>query len=53
MKSCYHLIKTMTKFETQTSHWLYFFIKKKTTVDKTKKLTTAHLHDACFPVTQA
>ena len=27
-KSWYQLIKTMTKFEKETRHWSYFFIKK-------------------------
>ena len=28
-KSCYHLIQTMTKFEKQTSHWWYVFMKQR------------------------
>ena len=28
MKSCYHLIKTMTKLEKKTRHWFYIFIDK-------------------------
>ena len=31
--SCYQLIKTMTKFEKETRHRLYFFIKKKHYLD--------------------
>ena len=39
-KVYYSLLKTMTKFEKQTSQWLHFFIKKKTTVCLMKWETT-------------
>ena len=43
MKSCYQLIKTMTKFEIETSHWLFFFLKKKKPVNMSKWETTVQL----------
>ena len=42
MKSCYQLIKTMTKFEEETRHWSYVFIRKKTRVNSAKCKTTLH-----------
>ena len=35
----------MTKFEKETRHWLYVFIKK-------KNKTTAGTHDRFYPLTQ-
>lgn len=37
-KSCYKIVKTMTKFEKENRHWLYMFIK--TTVNLMKCKTT-------------
>ena len=51
-KSCYQLMKTMAKFEKETRHRLYVFIKKKT-VDSAKCGTTARAHDAFCPPTHA
>ena len=45
-------MKTMTKFEKETRHRLYVFIKKKT-VDSAKCGTTARAHDAFCPPTHA
>ena len=54
-KVCYHrigqhelllqLIKTISKFEKGTRHWLYVFITKKTIVHLAKCVTTAHAHE--------
>ena len=41
-KSCYQLIKTMTKFEKATRHRLYIFIKK--IVNSARFKTTACAH---------
>ena len=51
-KSCYQLIKTMTKFEKETRHRFYVFIKK-TTVNSTKCETTVRAYDVCCPLAQA
>ena len=45
-------MKTMAKFEKETRHRLYVFIKKKT-VDSAKCGTTARAHDAFCPPTHA
>ena len=45
-------MKTMAKFEKETRHRLYVFIKKKT-VDSAKCGTTARTHDAFCPPTHA
>ena len=52
MKSCYHLIKTMTKFEKETRHWLIYVFIKKPTVNSAKCKTTASAHDAFCPLIQ-
>ena len=38
MKSCYNLIKTMTKFAKETTHKLHVFILKKSTVNSVKNV---------------
>ena len=50
-KSRNQLIKTMTKFEKETVHRLYVFPKKKQLTLQNE--TTAHVHDAFCPLTQA
>ena len=52
MKSCYQLIKTMAKFDKESRHRLYVFIKK-TSVNSTKCKTIVCTHDAFCPLTQA
>ena len=52
MKSCYHFIKTMTKFEKETRHWLIYVFIKKPTVNLAKCKTTASAHDAFCPLIQ-
>ena len=42
----------MTKFEKETRHWLYIFIKI-STFNSVKCKTTAHACDAFCPLTQA
>ena len=48
MKSCYQLIKTMTKFEEKTRHQFH-----KTTVNSAKCETIVRTHDTFCPLTQA
>ena len=43
----------MTKFEKETRHWLYVFIKKRTIGNLAKYKTTAGTHDRFCPLTQA
>ena len=43
--------QTMTKFEKETRHRLYFFIKKN--INSTVYETTARAHNAFCPLTQA
>ena len=50
IKNCYQLIKTMKKFEKETRHWLYVFIKI-STVNSAKCETAAHTHDTFCPLT--
>ena len=53
-KTCYQSIKTLTKFEEETRHWLHIFIKKKpTTVNLAKCLTAECTHDMYCPLTKA
>ena len=52
LDDCYQLIKTLTKFENETRHRLYVFIKK-TSVNSAKYETIAHADDAFCPFTQA
>ena len=52
-KSCYQLIKTMTKFEKETRPIICFHLKKKKTVNSMKCETTAHMRDVFCPLTQA
>ena len=43
----------MIKFEKESIHQLYIFMKRKTTVNSAKCETTARAHDAFYPPTQA
>ena len=49
-KSCYQLIKTVTKIEKETRPRLYVFIKKKA-LNSAICVTTARAHDAFCPLT--
>ena len=49
-KSCYLLIKTIIKFEKETRHRVYVFIKI-STFNSAKCETTARAHDAFCPLT--
>ena len=42
-KSCYQLMKTMTKFEKETRHLLYVFIKKKLLTRRNAEQQRAHM----------